>query len=383
MQDILPNWFRYIFSEREAFTFMLASFAFMLLLASFLAYSRRMNARLLPATQPHFLQQLAQGIAPPVLCGKRRQVQPGKKLARGQRNISLRRRAQREKLSRAVLWLHWLLCKKLRLIPSAESHCTVNKLFLLFTAWAITAAVQWFFTNEFRLAMAQIRFLTPNTTWQQQVHFFFSMLLMLLLAALLASPLFFIKKNREAYLDMFALLALWQFTYQKLRCFYWGCCFGVPWASGIFHDSIGTYVFPIQLAEFIVGAALTALCVLFITRSRFYKPGRGLSLALISYALPRFIVEFWRYRSEFYRSMAVDGTFLGLTIEQVVCIIAIGMAIVWWFTLPLAKRTLDWISDIPRRALAWVYFRPRVHARLSRYFNWHSAVAKLEEERLK
>ncbi|MCL2531816.1 MAG: hypothetical protein FWE40_06640 [Oscillospiraceae bacterium] len=382
MHAMLPNWFQYAFSEHEPFVFILVSFAFMLLLALPLASSRRINARLLPATKPHFLQQLAQGIAPPILSGKRRQIQPGKKLARGQHNVSLRSRARREKLSRAVLWLHWLLCDKLRLLPSVESNRSINRLFLLFMAWLISATIRWFFANEFRVAMVQVRFGATYATLQEQLQFFFSIFLMPLLAVAIVSPFFLMKKNREAYLDFFALFMLWQVTYQKLRCFYWNCCFGLPWASGIFHGALGIYVFPIQLVEFAVGVLLTILCVLFITRSRFYKPGRGLSLALISFALPRFFVEFWRYRSEFYRSIAVDGFIFGLTIEQVVCIIAIIMAIVWWFSLPLAKKTLDWISDIPRRVLAWFYLRPRVHARLSKYFNWHSAVAKLEEEHL-
>jgi len=386
MRAMLPDWFNYFFQTRQPLTYLLAQFLLMLIPVFFLLRSRRIHARALPpASHARFFQQLALRIAPPKLSGKRRQIKPGQKLARSQRNVSLRSRVRREKLSSAALRMDRLLHDKLRLLPSVESGRNINSLAVLFITFIIIEGYRWYTVNEHRLNMVQIRFRTADATSQELMLLFFSFFLIFALAILCAAPLFLLKKDREFYLDIFAWLALCHLSYLKLRCWYWQCCFGIPWEGigGIANRRLaGTTVFPVQLAEFAVGMLMAALCLLFMTRSRWYKPGRGLSVALIGYALPRFFWEFLRYRGEIYRPIATEGFFFGLTIEQVVCIIAVLLAIIWWLALPLEKKILDWVSDTLRRALVWVYFRPRVHARLSKYLSWHSSVAKLEEERL-
>jgi hypothetical protein len=184
-----------------------------------------------------------------------------------------------------------------------------------------------------------------------QVQLLFTFISLLMIPVLIILPLFLLKQNREIYLDATAVFFLWHLGYQKLRCWYWHCCFGLPWAQGVHNRFIDTHVFPMQTLEFAVSMLLTGLCVLFITRSRFYKPGRGLSVALVSYALPRFFWEFLRYRGETYRVIAVDGFIFGLTIEQVVCIIAVLLAVAWWIALPVATKVMDWMSKHLRRAL--------------------------------
>ncbi|MCL2446256.1 MAG: prolipoprotein diacylglyceryl transferase [Oscillospiraceae bacterium] len=355
---VLPGWFRYIFDIND-FLSLPAMLFFILLLVLPLLYSRRMNARLLPPSMKlRFLQQLAQGIAPPKLSGKRRQIS-GQNFARNEHIVSPRKRIRREKFSRAVLWLDWLLCDKLRLLPNAETGRTINVFVVLYFAWASSILMQIALRNQNVLVFMRtpLQLMLIYIAW-------------LLLPLALIIPLVLLKRNRDIYMDFFALFFLWLVSYQKLRCSYWNCCLGVPWTEiGI--NRVGA--FPIQPLEFAVGALLTIFCLLFMARSRWYKPGRGISLALISYALPRFFWEFLRHRYDI-------GWVFGLTVVQVVCIIAILLAIIWWFAVPLAKKVMDWINNLLHRALAWVYLRPRVHAKLSKYFNWHSSVAKLEEE---
>ncbi|MCL2446257.1 MAG: hypothetical protein FWD06_05775 [Oscillospiraceae bacterium] len=356
---VLPHWFRYVFNE-NGFLYMPAAFLFMLPLAFSLFFSRRMNARLLPPSQqPQFLQQLAKTIAPPKLSGKRRQIKPGEKLARGQRNISLRSRARREQLSRAVLWLDRLLNDKLRLIPNLETGRSINPFLMFYLIWIILFVVRFMTSNQDDIGFFGMRYRAYDISMLMQLQILFTIFMILFVTALSTLPLILLKRNREIYMDFFGIFFLLHLSFQKLRCWYWHCCMGAPWAHGIYNRFISTYVFPIQPIEAAIGTLLTILCVLFVTRSRWYKPGRGLSLALIGYALPRFFSEFLRYRGDLYRNIAAEGFIFGLTIEQVVCIVAILLAIIWWFALPLATKIMDWINSTLRRALAWIYFRSR------------------------
>jgi len=379
---VLPHWFLFFFYEHYPLTYMLAALPFMFVLALLLLRLPRMHARLLsPSPQPRFLVQLADAVTPKKLSNKRRHATSEKKMQQAQRNLSPRSRNRREKFARAIRWLDWLLHDKLRWLPSTENGRTLNGLAVMFAAWLVAAMYRWFYVNNYRRAMTVIRFGTELATPQEQLQFLISSLFALVIVAAIASPFFLLKKNREVYLDIFAVFFLWQTAYQKLRCWYFHCCFGLPSNWGIYNRFVDTLVLPTQVVEFVVGVALTLLCILFMTRSRFYKPGRGLSISMIFFAVPRFFWEFLRYRGEAYRRIGMDGFFFGLTIEQVVCIFTVLVAIIWWFVLPLEKKIMDRIHDTLRRACIEIYFHPRMHAKLSKWLGWHSSVATLEEER--
>jgi len=71
-----------------------------------------------------------------------------------------------------------------------------------------------------------------------------------------------------------------------------------------------------------------------------YRPGRGCSFCMFSYAVPRFFWEFLRYHDENYRFVETNGLF-GLSMTQILCIAGIVLGIVWLFVLPLEKRLME------------------------------------------
>lgn len=100
-------------------------------------------------------------------------------------------------------------------------------------------------------------------------------------ATLGAPPLKWLDKTVPLYLFLASVL--------KLSCFCAGCCYGLPWAKGLYNVRQDQMQFPIQLVEAAAYAALLLLLWRYKGRS-----GQRFALFLTAYAAIRFIVQFFR-----------------------------------------------------------------------------------------
>jgi phosphatidylglycerol:prolipoprotein diacylglycerol transferase len=116
----------------------------------------------------------------------------------------------------------------------------------------------------------------------------------------------------------------------RLGCFSVGCCYGkassVPWAVVFTNEHSfavkGVPLHPTQLYESF--ANLLLFVVLHFYSRKDHKPGTLCAVYLISYALLRFIIEFFR---DDYRGIQ----YLGFSISQIISFVLfiIGVFIVW------------------------------------------------------
>jgi len=349
--------------------------------------SSRMNARVeAPAPAPRLLLQLARGImdgrssVPP----KRRKASraKGRPAAQNQAELPLRPATiaflQRIRLPWLLRKADWLLHDKLKLLPDAHTGRRLNFFMLLIVCWSALTAHKWFSDNELLIAFETARNggMTRTALWQDS---FLMLLFMFLFSVpLLVLPFYFARKARELYQDMAVLFALLITSIFKLVfCWRKGCCFGIPHWWGVYNDTLDTTVFPVQLFEFAAGILCVVLCILYMLYAKSYRPGRGCSFCLLSYAVPRFFWDFLRYRGRDYRSTEANGIF-GLTMAQTVCLAAVAIAIAWLFVLPLEKKLMDrlWVSAVDR-----LRRRAAKSPSLSKWLVWrqNAATPKLEQ----
>jgi len=292
-------------------------------LAIFLLVSPRINARLeAAAPNTRYLQRLAHA-------------------------LSIEKSNNLQKIKKGLIWLlkkvDWLFHEKLKLLPSVHTGRRVNFFLLFLAAFIVSVTTDWVIfggskTYETNLAARQAEMALAMDVRSELWASFF---LLLLSGMLIALPFFLVRKNREFYFDVLALFLLCWIAFDKLvNCWYWGCCFGIPWSRGFYNEIIETTVFPIQVLEFAVGFVLTIACVLYMLYAKTYRPGYGCTFCLLSYAIPRFFWDYLRYLGEGYRSVEINGIF-GLTMVQVVCVIGVVIGIAWLFVLPLEKKLLD------------------------------------------
>ena len=110
----------------------------------------------------------------------------------------------------------------------------------------------------------------------------FSALAMVLAAVVAEShPLRWLDRTAPLYAALAAVL--------KLSCFCGGCCYGYPWANGLYNQFTKQQEVPIQLVE--VGLYGALLLVLLRYRGR---TGQRFALFLAGYAAVRFAVQFFR-----------------------------------------------------------------------------------------
>lgn len=96
-----------------------------------------------------------------------------------------------------------------------------------------------------------------------------------------APPLKWLDKTAPLYALLAAVL--------KLSCFCAGCCYGLPWAQGLYNARMDQVQFPIQLVE------MAAYALLFVQISRYRgRDGQRFALFLVEYAAIRFGVQFFR-----------------------------------------------------------------------------------------
>lgn len=137
------------------------------------------------------------------------------------------------------------------------------------------------------------------------------------------------KLNKKRYFDIFALIIPLFHFFGRVGCFLVGCCYGIESKIGftyrhsLIESANHVHRFPIQLIE--AGFNL----ILFFVLYSFYKKkkykGKLIYIYLTSYAVARFIFEF--FRGDSYR-----GFLFGLSTSQIISIliiIFIGIIIVY------------------------------------------------------
>ncbi len=112
-------------------------------------------------------------------------------------------------------------------------------------------------------------------------------------------------------------------AFGRLGCFCAGCCYGVPMDPplGLYFDSSpvaphGVALFPVQLLE--AGLNLLLFLLFFVLALAFRKRRRlsPVPVYLISYAVIRFVLEYFRYDT-------VRGIFFGLSTSQWISIVLV------------------------------------------------------------
>ncbi|MCL2301204.1 MAG: prolipoprotein diacylglyceryl transferase [Firmicutes bacterium] len=324
----MPQWLNDIL--RQPLIFDTLSYAIFALAMIFLFVSRRMNVRLETPATP-WLPLLVDGFL-----AKENPSQ-----------VSL-------KLIRPLLKLYLLFQKKLKLLPDMQTGRRLNLFILLYLPWALIYAER-FFTQKNKWIQASVFIGRIQQTEISLTQLLFVVFLISISLVLFLLPFFFIRTNREFYFDLSLLIFFLYIALQKLDCIRLSCCFGFLWAGpgAVYNTRLGTTVFPVQLLEFSVGILCFVLCVFYMLFAKFYKPGRVCSLSVFLYAVTRFFVDYLRYRDENYYA-GEDSIIFGLSMAQIICIIASVLAIAWLFILPLEKKLMDrfWLfvtTHVPKR----------------------------------
>lgn len=263
----------------------------------------------------------------------------------------------RFEIAAAFVWvlckdIEWFLRERLRCLPGAKTGMYVN----VAAAWLQIAAFSVLYdvfnhTNFFGLSRAwSPEVITTAAGW---LHLYFGYMAPLLMLGLIL--MFSFLRNAALYYDFFGIVfLLFIAVYRLLICAREQCCFGIPFAWGVYNAHMGTTVFPSQYLEAAAALLGVVLCVVYMLAAKSYRPGRTACLALFWYAPTRFAAEFFRYTGENYRPNLVKGRF-GLSVVHWACITAAILAAAAWFLLPAAKKLLDAIGA--RGRALWAAWR--------------------------
>jgi len=148
---------------------------------------------------------------------------------------------------------------------------------------------------------------------------------------ILAVPLVLVlAKHRRAALDLVALSIPIPWIFVKLACLFNGCCYGkkcsMPWAitfpEGAANAPAGIPLHPTQIYEILV-----VVCIFVVFKVLKYERWRGTMLLwfLALYGLGRTATEF--FRGDFDHHLYIGG----LTLSQLICLIAAGVSIILLF----------------------------------------------------
>ena len=153
----------------------------------------------------------------------------------------------------------------------------------------------------------------------------------LLVYFILAVPLvLMLVKHRRAALDLVALSIPIPWILVKLGCLFNGCCYGkkcsMPWAitfgEGAANAPAGIPLHPTQIYEILV-----VVCIFVVFKVLKYERWRGTMLLwfLALYGLGRTATEF--FRGDFDHHLYIGG----LTLSQLICLIAAGVSVILLF----------------------------------------------------
>lgn len=135
-----------------------------------------------------------------------------------------------------------------------------------------------------------------------------------------------IKKRSAAEILDFAAPAFPLFhTFARIGCLLAGCCYGVPWSWGVYIQGEDVVRFPVQLFESLCDALIFAVLMCHNRKSK--TCDGNLKIYLCSYAVCRFILEF--FRGDYIR-----GIWFGvLSTAQIISLLVLAV----YFALTLKK----------------------------------------------
>ena len=121
----------------------------------------------------------------------------------------------------------------------------------------------------------------------------------------------------------------------KLCCHFEGCCYGIPYARGIYSAYLKTNVFPEQIAETVSILLVFAALMVFRKRKTFRR-GMAYPFAAALYCAVRFFWEFYRYYPEQMRRLVLGMT-LWQAVSLAVCIVSVVLLVVLYKKEPAAR----------------------------------------------
>lgn len=105
--------------------------------------------------------------------------------------------------------------------------------------------------------------------------------------------------------------------FSKIACAVYGCCYGIPFETGIYNRFSECTVFPVQLLESVLCFILFGFMYFYTAKAK-HRKGTAWGLSIILYGVMRFFIEFLRYYTP-----AEKTFFLGINFWQVVSIITV------------------------------------------------------------
>ena len=122
-------------------------------------------------------------------------------------------------------------------------------------------------------------------------------------------------------------------AFSKIGCACDGCCYGKPWSWGIYNETAGCTVFPVQIFESVCTFAVFAVIIIYFFSSKHFVKGIMYPLGCMLYTPCRFVWEFFRD----YSLLKTEGNFaFSMTLWQLFCIGVFAVCTVW-LSLKLAK----------------------------------------------
>ena len=161
--------------------------------------------------------------------------------------------------------------------------------------------------------------------------------------AVMFTPLFMLifaliaKKDWKIVLDLitpgvYAILAC-----AKMGCATAGCCAGIEWESGVYNESIGANVLPIQPIEATVMFIIVATVLIYIYKAKNCIPGTIYPITSMIYTFFRFFVEFFRY----YEYEEQRHIIFGMTLWQFCCVLMFTISLIWVLVLKNKHKKLS------------------------------------------
>ncbi len=157
----------------------------------------------------------------------------------------------------------------------------------------------------------------------------YSMSRMRIFGGLLFTPLFlyipvkYLAGDYRLITDIFAPGAYLILGCSKIGCAVYGCCYGIPFAQGVFTPFEEHLCFPVQMLESVLCFILFGIIYFLYIKNRL-KKGTVYPTGLILYGIGRFIVEYLRFYPEDHRTF-----FLGINFWQLISAITVVISVSW------------------------------------------------------
>ena len=144
------------------------------------------------------------------------------------------------------------------------------------------------------------------------------------------------KLNRKRYFDIFAIIIPLFHFFGRIGCFLVGCCYGIEskigftFRNAMVESANHVHRFPIQLVE--AGFNLILFFILYHLYKKGKNKGKLMYIYLMSYAVARFIFEF--FRGDDYR-----GFLFGLSTSQIISILIVIVLIIIYTFKRIKKKS--------------------------------------------